>query len=120
MAKPFHTLRERMSPEAQAAAEQQMQAMHAALPLHALHQARQQAQEHLATIGQGTPASLAKLERRTDLYLSTLRRCIEALGGALEITATFPTGVVRITHLHDLAALATEEPSPLPTGDTAA
>lgn len=117
MAKPFRLLREKMPPEAQAAAEQQMQAMQAALPLHTLQQARQQAQDHLSTIGQGTPASVAKLERRTDLYLSTLRRCIEALGGALEITATFPTGVVRITHLYDLAAVESETPSSLPTGD---
>ncbi len=115
MAKPFRLLREHMSPEAQAAAEQKMQAMRAALPLQELQHARYQAQEHLATIGQGTPASLAKLERRTDLYISTLRSCIEAMGGALEITATFPEGVVRIARFHDLAAAESGEPGALPT-----
>ena len=114
MAKPFRSLWEQMSPEAQAAAEQKMQAMLAALPLHELQQARHRAHEHLTTIGQGTPASLAKLERRTDLYISTLRSFIEAMGGALEITATFPEGVLRITHFHDLAASATCEPGALP------
>jgi hypothetical protein len=107
-----------MSPEAQAAAEQQMQAMLAALPLHALQQARHRAQEHLATIGQGTPASLATLERRTDLYLSTLRSCIEAMGGALEIAAKFPEGVVRISHFHDLAAAEPGEPGAMPAEGT--
>jgi hypothetical protein len=111
MAKPFRLLRDKMAPEAQAAAEQQMQAMLAALPLQELQQARHLAQEHLATIGQGTPASLAKLERRTDLYISTLRSFIEAMGGELDITATFPEGVVRIARFHDLAAPQTSEPA---------
>lgn len=118
MAKPFRTLWEKMSPEAQAAAEQKMQAMLAALPLQELQQARHRAQEHLATIGQGTPASLATLERRTDLYISTLRSFIEAMGGALEITAKFPEGVVRITRFHELAAAEPCEPGALPAEGT--
>ena len=118
MAKPFRSLWEQMSPDAQAAAEQKMQAMLAALPLQELQRARHRAQEHLATIRQGTPASLATLERRTDRYISTLRSCIEAMGGALEITATFPEGVVQITRFHDLAASETGEPDALPVEGT--
>ena len=107
-----------MSPEAQAAAEQQMQAMLAALPLQELQRARHRAQEHLATIRQVTPASLATLERRTDRYISTLRSFIEAMGGALEITAKFPEGVVRISRFHDLAAAEPCEPGALPAEAT--
>lgn len=59
MAKPFRSLREKMSPEAQVAAEQKMQAMLATLSLQELQQTRHRAQEHLATIGQGTPAERA-------------------------------------------------------------
>lgn len=43
MAKPFRFLWDKMAPDAQAAAEQQMQAMLAALPVPALQQARQHA-----------------------------------------------------------------------------
>ncbi len=50
----------------------------------------------------GQPA-VAKLERRTDMYVSNLRRYIEALGGSLEITARFPDGTVSITNFSDLA-----------------
>ena len=39
------------------------------------------------TVGQ--PA-VAKLEKRTDMHVSNLRRYVEALGGTLEITARFP------------------------------
>jgi len=118
MAKPFRSLWEQMSPDAQAAAEQQMQAMLAALPLQALQQARHRAHAHLATIGQGTPVSLATLERRTDRYISTLRSVIEAMGGTLEITAKFPEGVVRISRFHDLAAAEPCEPGAIPAEGT--
>jgi len=40
--------------------------------------------------------SLAKLEKQTDMQLSTLNRVITALGGKLEITALFPEGRVKI------------------------
>jgi len=38
-----------------------------------------------------------KLEKRTDIYASTLRAVIEAMGGTLEIVARFPDGSVKIT-----------------------
>jgi hypothetical protein len=47
-------------------------------------------------------ATISKLERRTDMYLSSLRRFVEAMGGELEITATFPDGRVRIQLLEHL------------------
>jgi hypothetical protein len=34
--------------------------------------------------------SVSRLERQADLYVSTLRRYIEAIGGRLEIHAVFP------------------------------
>ena len=42
-------------------------------------------------------SAVSKLERRTDMYLSTLRNYIEAMGGTLEIVAHFPNRAVRIT-----------------------
>jgi DNA-binding transcriptional regulator YiaG len=103
MAKPFRSLRDKMSPEAQAAAEQKTQALLEGLPLQELRQARQLSQEQLATILQVKQASISKLERRTDMYISTLRQFIEAMGGELEIVAKFPDGVVRITQFQEIA-----------------
>lgn len=41
---------------------------------------------------------VSRIEKRTDLHLSTLRRSIEAMGGELILTAKFPDGVpVRLT-----------------------
>lgn len=39
---------------------------------------------------------------RTDLYISTLRRYIEAMGGDLELRANFPDGSVSITSLGEI------------------
>ena len=41
----------------------------------------------MATAAEMTQAELSKLERRDDHLISTLRRCVRALGGELEITA---------------------------------
>jgi hypothetical protein len=50
------------------------------------------------------PAScaIAKLEKRTDMYIPTLRSHVEAMGGTLEILAHFPDGSVRIANFSQL------------------
>jgi hypothetical protein len=42
------------------------------------------------------------MEHRTDMYLSTLRSHIEAMGGMLEIVARFPDGSVKINNFESL------------------
>lgn len=46
--------------------------------------------------------ALAKIEKRTDMYLSTLRSHIQDMGGELEIVARFPEGAVKIQNFSDL------------------
>jgi hypothetical protein len=46
--------------------------------------------------------SVSKLEHRTDMYISTLRSYVEAMGGQLEIVARFPDGSVKISKFEDL------------------
>jgi ribosome-binding protein aMBF1 (putative translation factor) len=45
--------------------------------------------------------AVAKIERRSDIRVSSLRRLIEAMGGSLEIKAHFPEGDVTITNYND-------------------
>jgi transcriptional regulator with XRE-family HTH domain len=52
-------------------------------------------QEVAETLGIKQP-SLSKLEKQTDMQLSTLRKIVKALGGELEVLARFPKGTVRI------------------------
>ena len=45
--------------------------------------------------------AVAKMEKRTDMYLSTLRNHIRAMGGELDIIARFPDGEVRIQNFSE-------------------
>ena len=40
--------------------------------------------------------SLSKLEKQSDMQISTLQRIVNALGGKLEVIARFPKGAVKI------------------------
>lgn len=102
MAKKFSDLRARMTPEARARAEAKAQAMLAEMPLHELRQARGLSQKMLAEVLHVQQPSVAKIEKRTDMYISTLRSHIEAMGGQLEVVARFPDGTVKITNFADL------------------
>jgi len=60
------------------------------LTLRDLRKARELTQVQLAqTLGQ-QQVSIAKLEKRSDLLLSTLRRYVEAMGGRLNLVVEFP------------------------------
>lgn len=102
MAKKFEELRSRMSPESRAKAEAKAQAMLAEMPLYELRQARGLSQKMLAEVLHVQQPSIAKMEKRTDMYLSTLRSHIEAMGGKLEVVARFPDGAVKISNFSDL------------------
>ena len=104
MTKKFTELRSRMSPQAQARAAAKAEAMLAEMPLNELRQARGLSQKMLADVLHVQQPSIAKLEKRTDMYLSTLRSHIEAMGGQLEVVARFPDGAVCISNFHDLGA----------------
>jgi hypothetical protein len=68
--------------------------------LREIRMAREYSQVTLAEILGMNQGDLSKFERRTDAYLSTIRRYIEAMGGTLELIATFPeTGPVRISNI---------------------
>lgn len=106
MAKKFSGLWAQMAPESQARAEAKAQAMLAEMPLNELRQARGLSQKMLADILHVQQPSIAKMERRTDMYISTLRSHIEAMGGQLEVVARFPDGTVKISNFADLGGKA--------------
>lgn len=96
MAKKWETLQARMSPDRREANRRAAEQMLAAMPLNELRNARNITQTHLAQLLSVTQASVSKMEKRTDMYVSTLRSFIQAMGGELEIKAIFPEGSVRI------------------------
>ena len=87
-----------MAPERAANNKAESERMLRDMPLDELRVAREWTQQQLARVLEMNQAAVSKMERRTDMYISTLAKFIEAMGGHLEIRAVFPDGAVRITH----------------------
>jgi predicted transcriptional regulator len=102
MAKNFRLLQAKMSPKARRRSEARANRMIREMALNELRQARQMTQEQLAAQLKVRQPAIAKLERRADMYLSTLRSVIEAMGGELDVRAVFPDGSVRIKRLKQI------------------
>ena len=104
MAKKFTELRAGMSQAACEKANGMARQMVAVMPLNELRQARGLSQKMLADVLHVQQPSIAKIEKRTDMYLPTLRSHIEAMGGELDVIARFPDGSVKINNFADLGA----------------
>lgn len=96
MPRNFSELRKKMSPESLERAKEMYREHLRAMPLHELRKAQGLTQAQLAQMLDLKQASVSKIERQTDLYVSTLRRFVAACGGELQITAVFPTGAIAI------------------------
>ena len=68
----------------------------AAMPLDALRDARRLTQVQMAQLLKISQGAVSKVERRTDMFISTLRNYVRAIGGDLQIRAVFPEGDVLI------------------------
>ncbi len=102
MGKNFRDLRAKMSPGAQAASAAERRRLLEEMSLFQLRKARELTQTKIADelhMGQG---DVSKLERRTDMYVSTLASYLQAVGADLEIRAVFPDGhAVKITQFSE-------------------
>ena len=92
MTKSFRKLRNEMPASRQGQIAARTDGLLATLPLHEIRQARRLSQEELAARLHVNQAAVSKVERRADLYISTLKKHIEARGGTLIIQAEFPEG----------------------------
>jgi len=66
------------------------------IELTALREARGATQQQIAEAWEVTQANVSQIEHTPDIYLSTLRNYVAALGGCLEINAVFPDQTVRL------------------------
>jgi DNA-binding transcriptional regulator YiaG len=102
MAKNFRELRAGMSAAAKAVSAAEHRRLVEEMSLHQLRKARELTQAKIAGdlhMGQG---DVSKLERRTDMYVSTLASYLQAVGADLEIRAVFPDGrAVKITQFSE-------------------
>lgn len=102
MANNFYDLKSALSLEAQSKMSQKTEQLLQQLPLFKLRQARGFSQKMMREALHIQQPAVAKIEKRTDMYLSNLRSHIQAMGGELEIVARFPEGSVKIQSFSDL------------------
>jgi DNA-binding transcriptional regulator YiaG len=108
----FAELRSRMSPESRERSRQKAVELRKEMDLAELRNAMQLSQEELASVLKVGQASVAKMEKRTDMYVSTLRRFIKAMGGELDIVARFPDHSISITTFSQIRDAAPGENTP--------
>ena len=100
--RPFSELTRKFPPKRKARVAARVAELKAEMVLAELRQARRRSQEELALALKVNQPAVAKMEKRTDMYVSNLRRYVEALGGQLKITAEFPEGEVVISNFSDI------------------
>ena len=102
--RPFSELTEHFTPEQRQRIEKKKAEMRAEMALHEVRNARALTQKTIAEALHVKQPAVAKLERRTDMYVSNLRSYIEAAGGRLKIIAEFPECQVAITNFAQAGA----------------
>ncbi len=102
MAKNFKLLQAKMSAEARARSEKAARKMISEMGLAQLREAMDLTQESLAGTLRIKQASISKMERRADMYISTLSKIIQAMGGELQIIANMPNGKVQIRQFNKI------------------
>ena len=92
MAHKWESLKRKMSPERRARIDVSVKTELAAMPLAEIRKAIGMTQIELADKLEAGQGSVSKIENAADMYLTTLRKYVEALGGELHLTASFPDG----------------------------
>ena len=102
MARSFSDLTKGLSEERRNRIDAKKAELREEMDLADLRRAMELTQAALAeTLGVGQ-AEISKIKKRSDMLLSTLRKFVEALGGELEIRATFSEHSVNIKRLSAL------------------
>ena len=86
-------IKARMDPKARALAKAGARELSEELHLNQLRKAKGLTQETMAELLGVSQAEVSKMERRTELYVGTLRKFVEAMNGELILAARFKDGV---------------------------
>jgi transcriptional regulator with XRE-family HTH domain len=107
--KNWTELRSRIPAERRQATDRRVALALKEMPLHRLREARRLTQKQIAEAMHIDQSRVSKIERRTDVYVSTLRNFVSALGGELELVARFPDGRVKISSFSEGELVGTVE-----------
>jgi len=109
MAKKWRDIRRTLSPEAEERIRRRVEEATIVMRLYQLREERNLTQENVAKVLEINQGAISRMEKRNDMYVSTLRSYIQAMGGQLQIKAIFPEGEVQIDQFDEIPA---PEPEP--------
>ncbi len=110
MAQKWSDVRRKHTLEAEQRIQGRVTAELAKLPLAEVRRACRLTQVRMAELLEMDQGAVSKIERRTDMYLSTPRSYVEALGGQLDLIVRFPEGEVALDRLGDIHEAVTMSP----------
>src|SRR5260370_32752323 len=90
MARNFKELYDKMPRASRERVEERVKEFHHALALDDIRRARKLTQVEVAAKLGVDQGAVSKIEKRSDVYVSTLRQQIETIGGSLELRAVVP------------------------------
>ena len=99
---PFSELTKDFTPERRQRIDDIKSELLAEMPLHELRRVRALTQRDMAKLLKVNQPAVSKMEQRADVYVSSLRSYIEAVGGKLKIVAEFPEGEIAITNFSEV------------------
>jgi transcriptional regulator with XRE-family HTH domain len=103
MARKWREIRGTFSSEVEAEIARRVKEAAGVMTLYQLREARSLTQVNLAKVLNVNQGAVSRMEKRTDMYVSTLRNFIQAMGGQLQVKAIFPEGEVEIDQFESLA-----------------
>lgn len=116
----FSELRAKLPESARAEVRARAERLLREMALSDLRRAHDLTQQDVAKRLNVNQAWVSKFERQTDMYLSTLRAFVQAVGGELDLIARFGDGsTVRINGLEELAALPAAPEQEIPVAQDA-
>jgi len=102
MSHKWSDLRSKLSPERKEEIRRAVESDPALVPLRKTQEAHRLTIESLAEKPEAQPEFAATLQAEVDMYVSTLRDYLRAMGAELQIRAIFPDGEVVIEQFEDL------------------
>lgn len=102
MRKSFNKLVENLPPERKERIRIKAGVLKNEMALRELRQALQLTQEELANTLNVKQNAISKIERQSDIFISTLRKILFAMGAELKIIAHFPEGDVIVNQFSEL------------------
>jgi transcriptional regulator with XRE-family HTH domain len=90
MARSYKELQDKMDPASRADNARGVREELQRMALDELRNAKRLTQAYLAEMLDTPQSSISRIEQRADMYLSTLRDYVHAMGGVLQIRAVFP------------------------------